>query len=240
MHLKNLIIKNFRNFELIDIPLSSNVVLLGENRVGKSNLLFAMRLVIDQTLPDSARQLKISDFWDGSDLSKKPQIEIHLDFTDFEKDPYLTALLTDYRLAGDYKTVRLSYIFRCKSEVTSLPTSSEDFEFIICGGGDENRVLNNQVRRRISLDLLDALRDAENQLGSWRNSPLRPLLEDAVASIGSTELTKVSTDLEAANTKIIEQPSIKALNASLSKKILSLSGKGHDLKTSLRFSNADP
>ena len=59
MHLKNLIIKNFRNFELIDIPLSSNVVLLGENRVGKSNLLFAMRLVIDQTLPDSARQLKI-------------------------------------------------------------------------------------------------------------------------------------------------------------------------------------
>ncbi len=166
-----------------------------ENRVGKSNLLFAMRLVIDQTLPDSARQLKISDFWDGSDLSKKPQIEIHLDFTDFEKDPYLTALLTDYRLAGDYKTVRLSYIFRCKSEVTSLPTSSEDFEFIICGGGDENRVLNNQVRRRISLDLLDALRDAENQLGSWRNSPLRPLLEDAVASIGSTELTKVSTDL---------------------------------------------
>lgn len=185
MHLKNLIIKNFRNFELIDIPLSSNVVLLGENRVGKSNLLFAMRLVIDQTLPDSARQLKISDFWDGSDLSKKPQIEIHLDFTDFEKDPYLTALLTDYRLADDYKTVRLSYIFRCKSEVTSLPTSSEDFEFIICGGGDENRVLNNQVRRRISLDLLDALRDAENQLGSWRNSPLRPLLEDAVASIGS-------------------------------------------------------
>lgn len=70
MYLKNLIIQNFRNFESIDIPLSSNLVLLGENRVGKSNLLFAMRLVIDQTLPDSARQLRISDFWDGCDLSK--------------------------------------------------------------------------------------------------------------------------------------------------------------------------
>ena len=240
MYLKNLIIQNFRNFESIDIPLSSNLVLLGENRVGKSNLLFAMRLVIDQTLPDSARQLRISDFWDGCDLSKKPQIEIHLDFTDFENDPYLTALLTDYRLAHDYKTIRLSYVFRCKAEITGLPISSEDFEFIVYGGGVETRPIHNQVRRRISLDFLDALRDAENQLGSWRNSPLRPLIENAMGSIGSTELAKVSTDLEAANTKIVEQPAIKELNDSLGKKILSLSGKGHDLKTSLRFSNADP
>lgn len=240
MRLKNLIIKNFRNFEAIDISLGSNIVLLGENRVGKSNLLFAMRLVIDQTLPDSARQLKISDFWDGCNLLKKPQIEIHLDFTDFEDDPNLTALLTDYRLSNDYKTARLSYMFRCKADITGLPTSSEDFEFIVYGGGVETRSLHNQVRRRISLDFLDALRDAENQLGSWRNSPLRPLLENAMGSIDPTELTKVSVDLEAANTKIIEQPAIKKLNNSLGEKILGLSGKGHDLKTSLRFSNADP
>lgn len=56
MHLKNLKIRNFRNFESIDIPLSDNIVLLGENRTGKSNLIFAMRLVIDQNLSDSARQ----------------------------------------------------------------------------------------------------------------------------------------------------------------------------------------
>lgn len=240
MHLKNLIIKNFRNFEAIDIPLSSNVVLLGENRVGKSNLLFAIRLVIDQTLPDSARNLRISDFWDGCDLAEKPQIEIHLDFTDFEKDSYLTALLTDYRLAHDHQTIRLSYVFRCKPDIIGVPISSEDFEFFVYGGGVEERTLNNQVRKRICLDFLEALRDAENQLGSWRNSPLRPLIENAMGSIDSTELSKVSVDLEAANTKIIEQPKIKELNESLGEKILGLSGKGHDLKTSLRFSNVDP
>lgn len=68
MYLSKLGIRNFRNFEAADIPLADNVVLLGENRVGKSNLLFAIRLVIDPTLPDSARQLKLSDFWDGCDL----------------------------------------------------------------------------------------------------------------------------------------------------------------------------
>ncbi|EPL2417909.1 AAA family ATPase, partial [Enterobacter cloacae] len=62
MYLSNLRIANFRNFETVDIPLDGNIVLLGENRVGKSNLLFAIRLVIDPTLPDSARQLKLSDF----------------------------------------------------------------------------------------------------------------------------------------------------------------------------------
>ncbi|EIQ52493.1 hypothetical protein SB444474_5392, partial [Shigella boydii 4444-74] len=36
--------------------------------------------------------------------------------------------------------------------------------------------------------MLDALRDAEAQLASWRNSPLRPLLEDAFASLSRDDL----------------------------------------------------
>lgn len=240
MHLKNLKIKNFRNFKTIDIPLSSNIVLLGENRVGKSNLLFAMRLVIDQALPDSDRQLKISDFWDGCDLADKPQIEVHLDFTDFDVDPNLTALLTDYRLAHDHKTIRLSYVFRCKAEIVGPPKSSDDFEFLIFGGAVEKNSVNNQVRKRISLDLLDALRDAENQLGSWRSSPLRPLIENAMASVDTIALEAISADLEAANTKIVDEHQIKELDTSLSKRILNLSGNGYDLQTTLRFSNADP
>ena len=52
MRLSKLSIRNFRNFRSVEIPLSGNVVLLGENRVGKSNLLFAIRLILDPTLPD--------------------------------------------------------------------------------------------------------------------------------------------------------------------------------------------
>lgn len=47
------------------MELGGNVVVVGENRVGKSNLLYALQLVLDPTLPDSARQLGLSDFWDG-------------------------------------------------------------------------------------------------------------------------------------------------------------------------------
>ena len=43
-------VKNFRNLADIDVPLAQHTVIVGENRSGKSNLLHAMRLVLDSTL----------------------------------------------------------------------------------------------------------------------------------------------------------------------------------------------
>lgn len=65
MHISRVQIRNFRNFKSIDVPMSKNSVLIGENRAGKSNFIHALRLVLDTSLPDRSRSLKISDFWDG-------------------------------------------------------------------------------------------------------------------------------------------------------------------------------
>lgn len=240
MRLAKLSIRNFRNFEAVDIPLGGNVVLLGENRVGKSNLLFAIRLVLDPTLPDAARQLKLSDYWDGCDLAASPQIEVHLDFADFDGDDAQAALLTDFRTAADATVARLSYIFRKKAEVAGPLQSTADCEFIVFGGGDEARSLPSRVRRRIALDMLDALRDAEGQLGSWRNSPLRPLLEDAIAGVDRASLDDVAADLDRATRALEAFPTVKALEDGLRSGILDLAGTAHDIDARLRFAPADP
>ena len=240
MYLSNLRIANFRNFETVDIPLNGNIVLLGENRVGKSNLLFAIRLVIDPTLPDSARQLKLSDFWDGCDLSTSPQIEIHLEFADFDSDASLSALLTDFRIAENPALARLSYVFRKKEDIAGEPKSSEDCEFIVFGCGQESRTIPSRVRRRIAIDMLDALRDAEAQLASWRNSPLRPLLEDAFGSLNRADLDRVASALESATDTMEAFPPIKNLEESLRGGILNLAGTAHDLNARLRFAPTDP
>jgi putative ATP-dependent endonuclease of OLD family len=65
MQLSRITVKNFRNFSELDVSLSGNAIVVGENRVGKSNLLYALRLLLDPALPESARQLALSDFWDG-------------------------------------------------------------------------------------------------------------------------------------------------------------------------------
>ena len=49
-------IQNFRNFAKLDVSLGRHAVIVGENKVGKSNLLFALRLILDPSLADSARR----------------------------------------------------------------------------------------------------------------------------------------------------------------------------------------
>lgn len=52
MRMRKISIRNFRNFVDFSVDIGENAVILGENRVGKSNLLHALRLVFDPTLPD--------------------------------------------------------------------------------------------------------------------------------------------------------------------------------------------
>ena len=65
MPLSRMTIENFRNLSKLDATLAGDVVLLGGNKVGKSNLMHALRLQFDPSLPESARDLGLADFWDG-------------------------------------------------------------------------------------------------------------------------------------------------------------------------------
>jgi putative ATP-dependent endonuclease of the OLD family len=240
MRLSKLAIRNFRNFRAIDIPLSRNVVLLGENRVGKSNLLFAIQLILDPMLPDSARQLRLSDFWDGNPPDYSQPIEVSLELSDFGGDAALIALLTDFRTPHDPFVARLTYVFRKRIDVATPPQSNADFEFLIYGGGDETRIVPGKVRRRIAIDVLDALRDAEGQLGTWRSSPLRHLLEEAISAISPGDLGAVAAELAKATQTLETFPSIRSLEDQLRSDILHLAGKAHDIDARLRFAPSDP
>jgi putative ATP-dependent endonuclease of OLD family len=240
MHLSRIQIANFRNFRHVDVPLGGDVVMVGENRVGKTNFIFAIRLVLDAALPDSARQLKLGDFWDGCDPALDNEIGVHLDFSGFDGDPNLVALLTDYRVAEDHTVARLSYVYRKKADVSGPAGSEADYEFKVYGGGDEARSVRNEVRRRISLDLLPALRDAEADLGTWRSSPLRPLLEDAISKVAKADLDAVAGDLSAATSKLGALEPIRALEEDLRAQIGELAGSSQDIRAKLGFSPSDP
>ncbi len=63
MYIKEVTIKNFRNFKNITIPLNKFTILIGENDIGKSNLIKAIRLVLNNnTFEYSSRTLGITDF----------------------------------------------------------------------------------------------------------------------------------------------------------------------------------
>lgn len=240
MHLSRIRIVNFRNFSELDARLAGNVVVVGENRVGKSNLLYALRLIFDPTLPDSARQLGLSDFWDGLGApSVEDKIIVSVEIKEFEDDLDILALLTDHRLDDDPNTVRLTYEFRPPADLDGAPATDNDFEFICYGGESEAKRFGHDLRRRITMDVLPALRDAEGDLANWRRSPLRPLIEDAFSEVDSADLQEISEAIEAATDKISKLDEIRTLEESIGTLFAEMSGPRQDIKPRLGFGPTD-
>lgn len=240
MHLSRIKISNFRNFADLDVALAGNIVVVGENRVGKSNLLYALRLIFDPTLPDSARQLTLADFWDGiTKPGADDKIIISVEIKEFDHDHDVLALLTDFRLDDDPETVRLTYEFRPKPDLENAPASDDDYEFICYGGESENKSFGHSLRRRITMDLLPALRDAEGDLANWRRSPLRPLIERAFSVVDRADLKTIKEAIEAATGKLTEFKAVEELKTELGTLFAAMSGPKQDIKPSLGFGATD-
>lgn len=240
MYLSRIAIRNFRNFRDLDVELGGNIVIVGENRVGKSNLLFGLRLIFDPSLPDTGRQLGLSDFWDGLDaIDEDTSINISVEIKDFESDPDVLAVLTDFRLDDDPDTVRLSYKLRATPGLDHAPASDDDFSFVCFGGESEAKRFGHDLRRRITMDLLPALRDAEGDLTAWRRSPLRPLVEDAFVAIDAAKLKEIGEKIAEASRAAIEFGEVKALEGRITELFLAMAGVKQDVKPSLGFSATD-
>ncbi|WP_122613444.1 ATP-dependent nuclease [Pseudomonas viridiflava] len=240
MQLTRVAIRNFRNFKNLDVPLSGNIVVVGENRVGKSNLLYALRLLLDPSLADSARQLGQGDFWDGlGEPLEDEKITILIEIQGFEEDVDLLAMLTDYRLDDDPDTVRLTYELRPLPNLGRFPASDEDYEFICFGGETERKRFGHDLRRRITMDTLPALRDAEGDLAMWRRSPLRPLIERAFSDVSRDELGEVQEAIRTATNDLTQFDPVRTLEENLGAMYASMSGPNQDIEPRLGFSTID-
>ena len=242
MRISRIQIQNFRNFQALDLDLVRNAVIVGENKVGKTNLLHAIRLVLDPSLPDSARQLNAEDFWDGlpRPLSSTDKITVSVDLTDFEDDENQVALLADYLVEPEPMTARLSYVFQPLEEKQSDPTRDSDYEFLLYGGDRPENYLRFDVRRRLPFDLLPALRDAEGDLRNWRRSPLRPLLDAVGGRIDRDDLVALADSVTEATRAAAENDEVTGLAASINDRIRGMVGSAHAVETALGFAPNDP
>ena len=240
MYLSRITIENFRNFSKLDVTLDGNVVVVGENKVGKSNLMHALRLLFDPSLPDSARELGLADFWDGLDGPEEgDKIVVSVEIEEFDDDLDILALLTDFRLDDDPDTVRLTYECRARAGLGHAPAADEDLEFICFGGESETKRFGHDLRRRLTMDLLPALRDAEGDLAAWRRSPLRPLIEEAFAGIDHADLDEIGEAIEKATKKLTAFKSVGKLEKDIGHLFAAMSGPKQDVKPRLGFGATD-
>jgi putative ATP-dependent endonuclease of the OLD family len=242
MRISRIQIQNFRNFHDLDIALGEHAVIVGENKIGKSNLLFALRLLLDPSVPDSARQLKEEDYWDGlpRPLTKKDIIEIAVEFSDFEDNDRYLAVLGEFPISTEPMVSRLTYVFGPISAGKDSEIKESDYEFFIYGGDNEKTRIGGEFRRRLPLDLLPALRDAEGDLGNWRRSPLRPLLDEVAGRIDRDTLREIAQQISDATEKVTEADEVDELAETITDRMTEMVGSAHGLELSLGFSPTEP
>ena len=233
-------IENFRNFKELDVEVGSHLVIVGENRVGKSNFLHAIRLILDPSLPDSARRLRLEDFWDGAKpLQPDTQITISVDLTDFEDNEKQFAVLSDYSVAHSPMVARLTYAFFPRPDLDEEPTKESDYDFSVYGGDDPTRLLSADVRRRLQMDVLPALRDAESDLANWRRSPLRPLLDSLSGEMDEDAKEALAEAMTEAANAVAETSEVKELSDEIKEAVKALAGTSHSDSPSLAFAPTD-
>ena len=144
MRISRIVIRNFRSFEYLDIPLSPGTTcLIGENNTGKSNVLHAVRLCIDAGLSSTYRALLATDIHSTVDISEPSQVLIGLEITDFQGKINEEALVGAWQCKPGL--ARLIYRYRPKlavredlesEEIEPGNLTHEDYHWEITGGGD--------------------------------------------------------------------------------------------------------
>jgi putative ATP-dependent endonuclease of OLD family len=238
MRISRVQIQNFRNFHRLDVAVNTHAVIVGENKIGKSNLLYALRLVLDPSFPESARQLKEEDFWDGlpRPLTRNDVITISLDFTDFEDNDRLLAVLGEFLISTEPMVSRLTYVFGPTGVDDAEPLKESDYDFFIYGGDKADTRVGSDYRRRLPLDLLPALRDAENDLANWRRSPLRPLLDEVSSRIDRDALEGIAKNISEATEALTDTEEVSALADEITERMTAMVGSAQALETTLGFS----
>jgi putative ATP-dependent endonuclease of OLD family len=247
MRITRLTVRNFRNLADVDIRLQPGAVIVGENRAGKTNLIFALRLVLDTAPSYADRQLGPEDFWDGlSDGTEDwdPMIageiiEVAVELEDFGDDSRLVAALADALLAEEPLRAKLTFRFG-PVDAGDEGSGTAHYEGRVFGGTNDEATISSALRRYIHLETLGALRDVEADIRSWRRSPLRNLLQAASRALGEEDLGAVRGAMKSANAKINALSPITQLGQSISARLLDMVGQAQAMDTELAATPDDP
>ena len=235
MRISRIRIVNFANFANLDIETSESIVVVGENKVGKSNFVLALRLLLDPTLSERDRQLGFEHFWDGLGEKKLgAAVEVSIDLTDFTDDPRLMAHLNDCLITpGPPMVARLTYRFRPKAELEDELESLSDYEYIIFGGDDPDTGVGPGLRRMLPVDVLEALRDSEKDLANWRRSPLRPLIEELMNELDEDARGQMETQINAAQEALSSREEVSETGERITQRLIEIVGEQHATDVSI-------
>ena len=118
MQIEQIYIKGFRNYKEAIVNFNKSTLIIGANDVGKTNLIYALQILMDRGFSDYSFELKDSDFYAYEDI-KEVVIRVYL--TDVVEDCVVARMpgyiSNDSKMVLQYKAWyendKIEYQFYC-------------------------------------------------------------------------------------------------------------------------------
>lgn len=144
MCVARIVLQNFRIFSSLDVKVVDDLCcIIGENNTGKTAILRAIKICLDNMLPSSFHALLREDVHSGIDIANPNQVSIGIEFTGFEGRINEEAMVSTWKTAAG--RARIFYRFRprpvvreqlVRGEVLPGTLTFEDYQWEIRGGGN--------------------------------------------------------------------------------------------------------
>ncbi|MBC3796035.1 AAA family ATPase [Acetobacterium tundrae] len=208
-YIKKIQIKNFRNFKNCEFELKQKAVLIGENGVGKSNLLRALQLILDPSLSEEDRFLDEGDFYEGlvEPIKNGEEIIISIYIDGYNQAKNILCQLSDATVnVNGRKLLKITYKYFQDISTNGIAR----YRYIVFKGDDENNLFTYEDRKHLNIKVIKAIRDVENEMKNSKSSPLTKLVKHRYI-IQKEDLEKISTALKKSGADILDLPEINDL-----------------------------
>jgi putative ATP-dependent endonuclease of the OLD family len=250
MNIKYITIQNFRNFKDFSIEFSKGFqTIIGENNIGKSNLYWAIRLVLDRELSYNARKLELKDF-NGykKTLTIDDYILISIDLYSEE----LASFPTFHAFKTSDTTARITYVYAHKNRFVEAEIEPEkieliDFTWRLYAGNttielteliEKSAAITFRDLEGINLYYINAFRNINSELHGSTKSLLSRYCESREES--ENELDSIRNILQQSSIDLNKLSFIPNLSETIQKKGVDIAGQYFSFPVAISFlSNYD-
>lgn len=200
-------IKGFRNFDNEKINFAEQTLIIGANDVGKTNLIYALRILFDRSLSDRDLDLFNSDY---NVYTKSDSIEITVKLVEVTEDCLISVFKGDL----NNETVYIQY------------KNSKKSEYSILSGATEETLEERNSRfyiKRLNMEYVNTNRNLESFMKREKNQILEDAklkLTEEQTQLDEKSVLKIKRNLELVNKRVDRlnyiQESLNKVNNELS------------------------
>lgn len=214
MLITRVVLKGFRNFADATVSLERNTLIIGANNVGKTNLVYALRLLLDKSLSDAEIEPMEADFHISGTGKISDNLSITVYFSEVSEDAVLASLkgniTDDSCFVLQYTADRRSLTYQIKIGATKHSLVEIPSRYYL---------------KHINLRYVKSRRDLEKYINSEKRQLLKLSLEnrsDEESKSDHRQMARIGKALEAINGRIRNLHYVKGATDSVNEELQKL------------------